>query len=259
MLTREQFEFFGLREKKQGVHLRKALLGRHQRVFRRPKREIRRLRARKLSLLNASNAYARIRWMRGLGGYLCEHLGAQAPDWVPDQPVYFLTIIDQEQVHYIRDEPWFPRGDLPTIEEVDELQRLGELPTGPDAGLIAIYVPRGPDIQAIRRSYSCLLRGLNYVGMIDVAYYASVRRVLRHNNILLPHVHCLIWGVREGELDAVCQDIRKQIKPLLPYATAARYARVRDGDLLQMVWYVCKTPYKQYQLWQREKSDSLQQ
>ena len=26
-----------------------------------------------------------------------------------------------------------------------------------------------------------------------------------------------------------------------------------------MIWYVCKTPYKQYQLWQRQESDSLQQ
>src|SRR3954454_2426826 len=95
--------------------------------------------------------------------------------------------------------------------------------------------------------------------MIDVAYYTSVRRVLGRNIVLLPHVRCLVWGVRQRELDAVCRDIRSQIKPLLPYATAAQYKRVRDGDLLQMVWYVCKTPYKQYQLGQREKSDSLQQ
>ena len=251
MLDRDSMGLFIEREKKQGLHLRKALLGRHQTVFQRPRREIPQLRAKRASLLNAHNAYARVRWMRGLGGYVCEHLGAEAPDWLPDQPVYFLTVIDQEQAHSLRDEPWSP--------ETQGRHNEKPIPDPDLPGFYTVRVPRGPNIQAIRRSYSRLLPGLNYVGMIDVAYYASVHRVLGHNNLLLPHVHGLVWGVSEGELDAVCQDIRKQIKPLLPYATAARYARVRDGDLLQMVWYVCKTPYKQYQLGQREKSNSLQQ
>jgi hypothetical protein len=69
------------------------------------------------------------------------------------------------------------------------------------------------------------------------------------------------WSVRQvwpparaEELAAVCKAIGKQIKPLLPYATAVEFERVRDGDLLQMLWYVCKTPYKQYQVWQGENS-----
>src|SRR5215213_7243899 len=101
MLTRDEFEFFAEREKEQGWHLRGALLDRYQKTFSEPKPEIRRLRAKKRSLLNASNAYARVRWMRALGGYVCEHLGAEAPHWEPDQPVYFLTIIDKEQLHHL--------------------------------------------------------------------------------------------------------------------------------------------------------------
>ena len=101
------------------------------------------------------------------------------------------------------------------------MEELDELPAKP--GLYDVFLPRGPDIQPIQRSYTRLLpRGLNYVGMIDVAYYTSVQRVLGHNIVLLPHVHCLVWGVRQRELDAVCRDIRSQIKPLLPYATAAQ-------------------------------------
>lgn len=38
------------------------------------------------------------------------------------------------------------------------------------------------------------------------------------------------------------------------YATAAEFERVRDGDLRQMLWYVCKASYKQYQLWKGENS-----
>src|SRR3954468_7589440 len=45
--------------------------------------------------------------------------GPKAPDWLPDQPVYFLTVIDQQQAHSLKDVPWSPRGDLPTIEEVE--------------------------------------------------------------------------------------------------------------------------------------------
>ena len=88
MLDRDDVSVFIEREKEQGWHLRGSLLNRYQKTFSEPKPEIRRLRAKERSLLNASNAYSRIRWMRGLGGYVCEHLGAQAPHWVPDQPVY---------------------------------------------------------------------------------------------------------------------------------------------------------------------------
>src|SRR3954447_18184924 len=98
MLDRDSLGQFIEREKKQGKHLRRALLGRHQRVFRRPKQELRRLRAKQASLLNAHNPYARVRWLRALGGHLCERLGAEAPDWEPHQPVYFLTLIDRKQV-----------------------------------------------------------------------------------------------------------------------------------------------------------------
>src|SRR3982750_3609132 len=99
MLDRDSLSLFIERGKKQGLHLRKALLGRHQTVFQRPRREIRQLRAKRASLLNAHNAYARVRWLRALGDHLFEILGAEAPDWLPDQPVYFLTLIDQEQVY----------------------------------------------------------------------------------------------------------------------------------------------------------------
>ena len=196
--------------------------------------------------MNAYHDYGRIRWMRGLGGYLFEHLGAEGPHWLPDRPIYFLTVIDKEQVHYPKNWPWSPQDQ----------RRNGEPIPVPDMpGFYEVQSGRGPDFEAIRRSYSGLLpRDLNYVGMIDVTYYTSVCKVLGHNIVLLPHVHCLVWGISAEELAAVCKAIGKQIKPLLPYATAAEFERVRDGDLLQMLWYVCKTPYKQYQVWQGENS-----
>src|SRR5687767_9440833 len=157
MLAKDVLSPFIEREKRQGKVLRNSLKGRYQKTFEDPKPELRRLRARKRSLLTGYHDYGRIRWMRGLGGYLCEHLGAEAPDWVPDQPVYFLTVIDQEQVHRVHDWPWSLQDQRP------HTKKPAEPPRKP--GFHDVLVRRGPDFDAVRESYSCLLpRDSNYVG-----------------------------------------------------------------------------------------------
>jgi hypothetical protein len=40
----------------------------------------------------------------------------------------------------------------------------------------------------------------------------------------------------------------------LPYAKAVDFRRIEDGDLLQMIWYMSKSPRKQIQLYRRPRS-----
>src|SRR5688500_4478627 len=88
------------RERRQGRHLMKALRGRYQRSFRRPREALPPLRAEAQAALNAHNPYARTIWFRAIAGHLCRILRAKAPHWIPATPVYFLTIIDNRQVVY---------------------------------------------------------------------------------------------------------------------------------------------------------------
>jgi hypothetical protein len=89
MLDRDDVSLFIEREKEQGWHLRGALLDRYQKTFSEPKPEIRRLRAKKGSLLNASNAYARVRWMRALGAISVSISGLKLRTGCPINPSTF--------------------------------------------------------------------------------------------------------------------------------------------------------------------------
>jgi hypothetical protein len=115
-----------------------------------------------------------------------------------------------------------------------------------------------PTIAQIASVYRHLLRGLNYVGMLDPGLYVSAQRTHDVDRFIHYHLHALVWGITKKKLDAILEDIRPEIWPLLSYATAADVKLVRKHSLLQMVWYVAKAPRKQYQLWRRRRG-SLKQ
>lgn len=207
------------RERRQGRHLKKALRGRYQKSFRRPQDELPGLSAEAQTSLNAHNPYSRTIWFRAVAGHLCSKLGATAPDWNPTVPVYFLTVID-------------------TRQKVSP----GTGPQGED---------EGPSLSQIRQTYFRLLRGLNYFGMIDAALYVSTRRTHQVPRIIQYHVHAVVWGISEEDLDLICEEIREEISALLPGATPALPKPVRVGGLRQVIWYTMKMPRKQYQLWKR--------
>jgi hypothetical protein len=125
-------------ERKQGRHLKKHLRGWRQKTFRRAIDGLPPLRGEAEGLLNAHNEYARSRWFRAMAGNLCLEVGARPPDFVPDRPVYFLTLLDGQQIVY----PDQDEDDSPTLQE-------------------------------IRKCYARLLQGLDYIGMVDAALYVS--------------------------------------------------------------------------------------
>lgn len=216
-LPRSSFNRFAKREHDQAIRLIMALRGHHQREYRRPEREVRRLRERQMHRLGAHNAFAREQWMRVLGGELCKVLGARPPRWRPKQPVYFVTLIDHRQIVRGPGARWIPD---PTFDE-------------------------------IRKSYVAAMAGLHFVGMLDPALYVSAQRLERVPRFVQWHLHALVWNISEAELDAWAVRIRAQMHAYLPGASSVDTAPVRDGDLFQMIWYTAKMPRKQYQLWRR--------
>jgi hypothetical protein len=98
-------------------------------------------------------------------------------------------------------------------------------------------------IARYRRHLACF----NGVGMIDVAPYVSVSRVLGSSYVYFLHSHALVWGASERFLQLQAKKLR--FRPLVPYTTSVDLRRVGADDLRQVFWYVTKTPYKQYQLW----------
>lgn len=164
--------------------------------------------------------------MREWGGRLCGLLGAPAPDWEPHVPVYFVTLIDRQQIVY---------------------------PAGVSKG----YRPN-PGITNIQRTYRRALRGLDYIGMLDPSLYVSTQRVEGVSRFILWHTHALVWNTSKAVLDRWADSIRPTMHAYLPYATGVDVRPVRPEGLRQLIWYIGKTPRQQYQLSRRE-SGSLQQ
>lgn len=225
MLSRS-FNRFAMREHEQATNLTKGLRGHHQREFKRPEREVRRLHRSRAGELGTHNPFARELWMREWGGGLCDEIGACGPRWKPDEPVYFLTLIDRQQIVRPRDPESFQRPN--------------------------------PSFRAIRRSYARALRGFDYVGMLDPALYVSTQWVERVPRFVLWHLHALVWNTSTAALDRWAEGARWSMRPYLKGASSVDIAKVRNGDLHQVIWYTAKMPRKQYQLWTREKG-SLQQ
>lgn len=227
VIPHSAFARFSLREQAQASRLIGGLRGYHQQIYLTPEREVRRLGRRQASELGAQNPYARERWMRSLGAGVCREVGARAPNWEPCVPVFFVTLIDETQIVY-------------------------------PAGCTWGYRPNSK-IADIRRHYRRALQGLDYLGMLDPALYVSAQRVQGVPRFLLWHAHALVWNTSKRGLDNWAARVRPTMSAYLPYASAVDHRQIRPSDLRQLIWYTGKTPYKQYQLWQRGSGSLAQQ
>lgn len=227
VIPRSAFARFSLREHAQASRLIGGLRGYHQQIYLKPEREVRRLGRNRASELGAQNPYARDFWMRSLGAGLCREVGARAPDWTPQVPVFLVTLIDEAQIVY---------------------------PAGCELG----WRPN-PQVVDIRRHYRRALQGLDYLGMLDPAFYVSTQRVQGVPRFLLWHAHVLVWNTSKRALDAWAERVRPTMSAYLPYASAVDCRPVKPQDIRQVIWYTNKTPYKQYQVWCRETGSLGQQ
>ena len=115
-------------------------------------------------------------------------------------------------------------------------------------------------IEGIRQAYGDAFIGLNFIGMVDASLYVSVQWTFGVSRLVRFHVHALVWGIERKDLDDALKGGRYKgfcylMRPLLPYASSVDIRRVKDGDLLQMIWYMTKMPRKQYQVWSRKSDD----
>lgn len=199
------------RERAQGRHLRQALLARRYepRLFRMPQAEVGNLGQVVGRSLFAPNPEARVRWLRTFASTVCKHLRAKAPGRRPKKPVYMLTLISDRGLQSERS---------------------------------------APSPRELRHEYQRHLLGLNYAGMIEPALYVRLPHGEHYPRGVLWHMHALVWGISEEDLEERCRRLRRSYRTLIPRATPAQYDLVRPGDLLQVIWYINKAPRTQYEI-----------
>ncbi len=226
--------YFRQRERDQGAHLVKALLGHYQKTFSKPQLEVRKLTRRARWALNAHNPHSRTLWFTALARELSRQLEGDPHFIQMDRPIYFVTIIDDKQTI-------FP--DRSTFEHLPERMRPKPEPTW----------------SQMRSAYSKALNQCDCIGMLDVAMYVSAKQVFVCNTVYNVHAHALVWNTTEAALKDLFRNLPTPFRALIEYATPIDIKCINPADFLQMVWYVSKMPRKQYQVyWKRDSNRQRQ-
>ena len=215
-------------EHHQGRLLREALRQNRGQFYRGARRELRRVSKKQARALYAHNPYARALLFEHLSKMVHAAVGARLPSWLPDRPVYFITIIDRRQI------------------------------VPPFGKIMATGYAKEPTITAIGASYRKHLLGIDYVGMIDFAYYISARNSLPDNYIGVPHIHAIAWNIDENTLESYARAARAKIRPIFTYATAFHFRKIDPKTFARVLWYVCKSPRSQFQLHKKSNGRTKQ-
>lgn len=117
--------------------------------------------------------------------------------------------------------------------------------------------PTMPDVEQFKTIMRRGLRGLSYVGMMDVAYYVNLAAGVRFTGkrCLFWHVHALVWDVTE-------RDMKKHVRRLnrsnefLAIASGLKGAlskKIRQGTLPFVAGYILKSPANAYRVWRKDR------
>jgi hypothetical protein len=116
-----------------------------------------------------------------------------------------------------------------------------------------------PDLEQFKAIMRRGLRGLSYVGMMDVAFYANLAAGVRFNGkrCLFWHVHALVWGVTEREMKKHIRRLNRsgQYLAIADGLKGALSKKVRRGTLPVVASYILKSPANAYRVWRKDRFD----
>lgn len=180
-----------------------------------------------LEILSAADAYyqpavsskARIKW----GGIFIERIlkffEIDEHQGGPSKPVFLVTIAD--------------RSHLTTSQ------------------------PQQINLNSIKRKLRSALIGLSYVGMIEPGYFNSIYdengRLKR--DVISRHGHFLVWGASRKELLRWRQKLQHRVIRAIKHLTAVHIKKIPPDQLGQRIWYINKSPCKEYSVGKYSKQD----
>lgn len=164
--------------------------------------------------LPANNTAARMRYAR----ITAEHLNGAIGALAPDQPVFFVTLINRE--HTVRE---------------DEAASF-----------------------SVRRLHAWthqMLRGCSYVGMVEGAYYSNLDVTgAGYQRAVSWHVHMIVWGISEAELAAIIQAANRRYRCMINGITPAHYRPLMRSEVFGQALYMNKGQISEYRLLQRKRT-----
>jgi hypothetical protein len=119
-----------------------------------------------------------------------------------------------------------------------------------DKSLITTAEPRTIDVELFKRKLAGRLRGLNYIGMIEPAYYYNAFDTVGHQTppLVSWHGHFLVWGISRKRLSRKIKELNSKLEAVMLDFAAAHWKRVERGKFGKKICYFAKSPCKEYSI-----------
>jgi hypothetical protein len=104
------------------------------------------------------------------------------------------------------------------------------------------------NIELFKRKLGGRMRGLNYIGMIEPAFYYNAFDVIGQQTppLVSWHGHFLVWGIRRKRLSRMIKKLNCKLEAVMPNFSAAHWKRVEKGKFGNKICYTAKSPCKEY-------------
>jgi hypothetical protein len=160
--------------------------------------------------LPAVNTKARIQWGTSLINELFEFFKIPETDSDPEIPIFFVTLADKS--------------------------------------LITTAEPQTIDVDLFKRKLGGRWRGLNYIGMIEPAYYYNAfdEESEKTPPLVSWHGHFLVWGISRKRLSRKIKEVNSRFEAVMPDFAAGHWKRVERGRFGEKICYLAKSPRKEY-------------
>jgi hypothetical protein len=117
-----------------------------------------------------------------------------------------------------------------------------------DKSLITTAEPQTIDAELFKRKLGGRMRGLNYIGMIEPAFYYNAFDVIGQQTppLVSWHGHFLVWGTSRKRLSRIIKKLNCKLEAVMPDFAAAHWKRVERGKFGKKICYLAKSPSKEY-------------
>jgi hypothetical protein len=117
-----------------------------------------------------------------------------------------------------------------------------------DKSLITSTQAQKIDIEQFKRKLAARMRGLNYIGMIEPAYYYNAFDATgqKTSPLVSWHGHFLVWGISRRRLSRTIKKLNVKLAAVMPEFAAAHWKQVESGKFGQKICYLAKSPRKEY-------------
>jgi hypothetical protein len=169
--------------------------------------------------LPAPNIKARLKWGRVFIEEILNFFHIADNEHGPNEPVFLVTIADKS--HLTTDQP------------------------------------QPITLSRIKCKLGSGLKGLSYIGMIEPGYYNVIYDELgnKRKNVVSWHGHFLVWGITEERLAKYLAKTKPRFTPIMPGLCAVHKKIIPPDQFGYKLWYILKSPCKEYSIGQRRERD----